>query len=76
MEAFSFLEAAVLNRIYSDLEGMDYGDFELEYANISVSVNYARQAALITFSKDVQVQMMLEFDDLVPCFTRYSEVLK
>lgn len=76
MEDFSFLEAAVLNRIYSDLKGMDYGDFELEYANISVTVNYAAQAALLTFSKEVQMQMVLEFDDLVPCFTSYTEVPK
>jgi hypothetical protein len=76
MESFSFLEAATLDRIYSDLKGMDYGGFELEYANISVSVNYVGQTALLTFSKDVQVQMMLEFDDLVPCFTSYSEVRK
>lgn len=74
MESFSFLEAAVLNRIYSDIKGMDYGDFQLDYEKITVAVNYTGQRAVLNFFGEVQVQMILEFDDLVPCFTSYTAV--
>ena len=74
MESFSFLEAAVLNRIYSDIKGMDYGDFLLDYEKIGVAVTYTGQRAVLNFFGEVQVQMILEFDDLVPCFTSYTPV--
>lgn len=72
MEEFSFFEAAVLNRIYHDLERMDYGDFQSTYKDHSVSVMYQDQVAILDFTGTTEVKMKLTFDDLIPCFIDYS----
>ncbi|MGB7594626.1 MAG: hypothetical protein WBL80_03570 [Erysipelotrichaceae bacterium] len=73
MEEFSFFEAAILDRIYHDLQRMDYGDFNLTYDDLSVTVTYQDQSATLAFSGDVESRMKLTFDDLVPCFIDYEE---
>lgn len=74
MEEFSFFESAVIDRIFHDLEKMDYGDFDLSYKDFLVSVTYQDQSAVLDFTGPTEVKMKLTFDDLVPCFIDYAEV--
>jgi len=73
IEEFSFFEAAILDRIYHDLQRMDYGNFEFTYHDLAVVVTYQDQSAILDFTGAVKVRMKLTFDDLVPCFIDYGE---
>lgn len=75
MENFSFFEAAILDKIADDIKSMNYSDFELKFEEYVVQVTYNDQTAILDFDGSVDTSMILEFDDLVPCFTSY-EVLK
>jgi hypothetical protein len=74
MEEFSFFESAVLDRIYHELQRMDYGDFEMNANELSVSVTYQDQTAFLNFYGDTEVKMKLTFDDLIPCFIEYAAI--
>jgi hypothetical protein len=73
-EEFSFFESAVLDRIYHDLQRMDYGDFELASKDLNVSVIYQDQTAVLDFTGKTEVKMKLTFDDLIPCFIDYTAI--
>jgi|GEM_PF-2006087 len=74
MENFSFFEASILDRIADDLKSMNYTDFEVTFEEYGVQVTYHDQTAILDFNGPVDTSMILEFDDLVPCFTSYEAI--
>ena len=74
MENFSFFEATILDKIADDIKSMNYSDFEIKIKEFVVQVTYNGQTAILDFDGSVDTSMILEFDDLVPCFTSYEVV--
>ncbi len=74
MENFSFFEATILDKIADDIKSMNYSDFEIKFKEFVVLVTYNGQTAILDFDGSVDTSMILEFDDLVPCFTSYEVV--
>jgi len=74
MENFSFFEATILDKIADDIKSMNYSDFEIKFKEFVVQVTYNDQTAILDFDGSVDTSMILEFDDLVPCFTSYEVV--
>lgn len=74
MENFSFFEATILDKIADDIKSMNYSDFEIKFKEFVVQVTYNDQTAILDFDGSVDTSMILEFDDLVPCFTSYEVI--